>query len=152
MNLRMPVVITAVILILIVPGITQSVAAQASRFTVSDCVEYEVAGDVYEYCYEETYVVNARETPPDRFVGISHLSTTYTLRFNGVVIESGQYTSHFVAVNSGSAAQVDRFNGRRSFTATNPVTGESMDCSYSFIWVYTNGGGVAHEDDELVCD
>jgi hypothetical protein len=152
MHLRMPVVIIAVLLILIVPGMTQSVAAQASRFTVSDCIEFGAAGEVYEYCYEETYVVNARETPADIFVGIDHLNTTYTLRFNGVVIESGQYKSHFVGVNNGSAAWVDRFNGRRSFTLTNPVTGESMDCTYTFIWVYTNGGRVAHEDDELVCE
>jgi len=147
MNPRVAVLITAVMVMLSMLGFTQSATAQASRYTVSDCIESD---DGYVYCYEETGVVNAQETPSGRFVGISVTSVTYTLTFNGDVIETGQRRGDFIHVSSGGIAQVDRFNGSQSVTHTDPNTGESTVCTYTFIFVYTNGG-IRHEADELVC-
>jgi hypothetical protein len=129
-------------------GLIQSAAARADPYTVSDCIESEVG---HVYCYEETGVVVANDTPSSHFVGISHSRVTYTLTINGVLVESGQTMSRFVHIDSGSQAQVDRFNGRHEVAYTDPGSGETTECTYTFIFVYA-GGAIRHEADALVCE
>lgn len=141
-------VLIAALLMLGMPGFLRTAAAEVTRVIYSDCIVPEPG---YEYCFEETSVVNDRETRSGRFVGISQTFVSYTLFYNGEVVKTGQDRSHVVAINDGPMAQVSRFSGRSTFTMIDPVTGETSDCVYTWVSVYANGD-FRHEGDKAACE
>jgi hypothetical protein len=140
--------LVALLLVLFsLPGITQMAAAKPEHYTVSECIEIKPGT---EYCYVEAGIVNAAEQPSGRFVGIEHTRTTYTVSVDGVVIESGKTRSHYSTINVDGIAQVGRFNGSQRVTYTDPGTGKTQDCTFTYVSVYANGD-FRHEGDTLTC-
>lgn len=140
-------VLIVAILLLNIPGLSHAAAAETRRRTDSSCIEFDVG---YEFCYESVAIDNLRKEPSGRWVWISHSRYSSSVLYNGDVIQTSASVDHYISINLDNA-QVERFNGWYSLPFTDPVTGETRTCTYSYIWVYTNTG-VAHDADETVCE
>jgi hypothetical protein len=136
------------VLLLFSLGTAQStLAAPAQPYHLSDCFEF---GGGYLYCYDSTGVIAGTTTASGNFVHTLTDTTNFTLTLDGSVVESGQRKSHFVNVNKGSQAQVDRFNGSDAFSYVDSTTGQTITCTYTFNFIYANGD-IRHDVDNLDC-
>jgi hypothetical protein len=146
---RIRILLVGILLLLFgVQGTTQAVlAAQAQPYHLSGCDDL---GGGYVYCYESRGVITVTETPSGNFASNTRDTTTYTVSLDGAVIETGQRKSHFVNVNKGSQAQVDRFNGSDAFSHIDSDTGQTISCTYTFNFIYANGA-IRHDVDNLDC-
>lgn len=136
MRIRIAILITSMMLAVSMLGGAHSAAAQAEHYDLAYCSN-QLDGTVH--CIEETSVVQAHETSPGIFVGVSNGTYTYTVTLDGEVIASGQTKSHFIHVDKGSQAHVDRWTVRTTYSYIDTNSGETITCTYHTVAVYANG-------------
>ncbi|MBA3275430.1 MAG: hypothetical protein H0T72_06525 [Chloroflexia bacterium] len=148
MRTRISLVMSAVLLMLSVLSIVQpAAAAPAEPFQTAECFDF---GGGYEYCYEAHGVFQENTSKSGNTKYTYNATSSYTFTLNGQDIQSGseKYHSTFIAKDGESQVYHDR--GRGSFSYVDFFTGEQVNCTYDYNWIYANGE-VRHEINNVDC-
>ena len=142
MRTRITLLASAVVLMVGMLGAARPAAAAPPQpYHYGDCVEYVVDSARYEYCYE-FQGVEMLVTPASGVTTYSDRGTlSETLTINGEVVESEVEEYTYMGVSKDGEPILARERGGGSVSYVDPLTGETITCTYGYTFLDTKMHG-----------
>ena len=119
-----------------------ALALPAEPYRYSDCYDFD---DGYQVCFSGRGVVKEQQAASGNVLFKASGKSTYTVRFNGEVIEQGSGRDNFVLHEKSGELHVYHSNGKGQFTF------DGVTCTYRYNATYANGE-LRHEVDDIRCE
>jgi len=117
-------------------------AAPAQPYRYSDCFDFD---DGYQVCFSGKGVFKEQQSASGNLLLKASGTSTYTVRYEGDVIEGGSGRDNFVLHEKNGEPHVYHQNGKGQFTY------DGVTCSYRYNVTYANGE-LRHDAYDFRCE